>query len=247
MLERYFFSIYLVLLSGPVWSDEFSTIQDNINPGNIVIIGETHQKPESAQLFALLVDSALKRHQCLTVGLEINHNQQPAIDAVTKGETRVSEIKIPYAIDHPGMRKLIDYLAKLKSKTPCLRIEAIDADQDRDEHMADRLEHLQRDEPILVLLGGLHTLKKVKWTVKSGGPFVAEILVDHGYQVKSYPQRWLPERCENGQGRSSRYVSAFDPEALPILNESLMSLINAKRHRSTKDVIDGFVVWECNL
>jgi hypothetical protein len=41
-------------------------------------------------------------------------------------------------------------------------------------------------------------------------------------------------------------IFLYEAEALTILNESLMSLINAKRHRSTKDVIDGFVVWECN-
>lgn len=246
MLKRYFFSIYFVLLSGLAWPYEFSTIQENIKPGNIVIIGESHQNTESIELFTFLVDTALERHQCLTVGLEINLDQQSIIDAVTKGEAEVSELKIPYAIDHAGMRKMIDYLAKLKSRLPCLEIEAIDADQDRDEHMASRLEKFQSDKPILVLLGGLHTLKKVKWTVKSGEPFVAEILVNHGFRVSSYPQRWLPERCENGQGRSSRYVNADDPEALTILNESLMSLINAKRHRSTKDVIDGFVVWECN-
>jgi hypothetical protein len=246
MLKRYCFGIYFAFLSSFAWSNDFSAIQDNIKPGTIVIIGETHQKPESTQLFAHLIDTALERHQCLTVGLEINHNQQPVIDAVTKGEAQVSAMKIPYAIDHPGMRELIDYLAKLKLKTPCLRIEAIDTDQDRDENMANRLENFQRDKPILVLLGGLHTLKKVKWTIKSGEPFVAEILVSHGLRVKTYLQNWQPERCENGQGRIRRYVKADDPEALPILNDSFMSLINAKHHRSTKDVVDGFVVWECD-
>lgn len=247
MLKRCWFGIYVVLLPSLGWSNDFSTIQDNIKPGNIVIIGESHQKPESTQLFALLVDAALERHQCLTVGLEINRNQQPVIDAVTHGEAQVAEIKVPYAIDHPGMRKLIDYLVTLKSKFPCLRIEAIDADQDRDVNMANRLSEFPRDKPILALLGGLHTLKKVKWTVKSGEPFVAEILADHGYQVNSYPQNWQPERCENGQGRSSRYVNADDPAALQILNESFMSLINAKRHQSTQDVVDGFLLWECDL
>lgn len=225
MLKRFLFSAVLVLSSSSVWSSDLSPIQDNIKPGNIVIVGESHQKPESTQLFARLVDAALERHQCLTVGLEINRNQQPVIDAVTHGEAQVAEIKVPYAIDHPGMRKLIDYLVTLKSKFPCLRIEAIDADQDRDVNIANRLSEFSSEKPILVLLGGLHTLKKVKWTVKSGEPFVAEILAGHGhgYQVNSYPQNWQPENCANGQqGRVSKYVKADDPEALPILNESFM-------------------------
>lgn len=245
MLKRCFFSIYFVLLSGIAWSNDFSTMQNNIKPGNIVIIGETHQKPESTQLFALLVDEAQERHKCLTVGLEINQSQQTIIDEVVKGRASVSAIKIPYAIDHPGMRNLIDYLAKLKSKTQCLDIKAIDADQDRDLNMANRLSEFPHDKPILVLLGSLHTLKKVDWMVASGRPAVAEVLLKRGYNVKSYPQEWQPKTCENEQGRASRYVSDADPKALPILNESLMSLINAKPHRSTKGVVDGFVVWKC--
>lgn len=239
------FHIILLLLPAAVKAGIYDPIIGQIRPGNIVIIGESHQQSESAQLFALLVDSAIEKYQCLTVGLEINHNQQPVIDAVMKGEAQVSEIKIPYAIDHPGMRNLIDYLAKIKSKTSCLRIEAIDADQDRDENMADRLTDVSTGKPVLALLGGLHTLKKVNWTVKSGGPAVAEILAKRGFRVKSYPQRWFPEKCDTGQGRASRYVNADEPGALPILNDSLMSLINAKPHRSTKGVIDGFVIWEC--
>ena len=247
ILNRFLFGIVFVLsTSTTAWSGDFAVIQENIKPGNIVIIGESHQKPESTQLFALLVDSTLEKHQCLTVGLEIDRSQQPIIDEVVKGRAQVSAIKIPYAIDHSDMRNLIDYLAKLKSKWPCLGIAAIDAEQDRDQSMADRLTIFPRENPILVLLGGLHTLKKVKWAVKSGEPFVAEILAGRSYQVNSYPQNWQPENCANGQGRVSRYVKADDPEALPILNESFMSLINAKPHRSAKGVVDGFVVWECN-
>ena len=92
MLKKCWFGIYVVLLPSLAWSNDFSIIQDNIKPGNIVIIGENHQKPESTQLFAQLIDTALERHQCLTVGLEINQNQQPIIDAVTKGEATLGKI-----------------------------------------------------------------------------------------------------------------------------------------------------------
>lgn len=240
------FHMILLLLPAVVRAGTNDPIIEQIKPGNIVIIGESHQRPESPQLIKNLVDETIKRHGCLTVGLEIDRDQQDVIDEVVKGRAAISAIEIPFAIDHQGMRTLIEHLIKLKSLTPCVDIEAIDADQDRDENMANRLAEFSHDRPILVLLGGLHTLKKVDWMVASGEPAVTEILVKRGFHVKSYPQRWLPEKCGKEQGRASRYVSADDPEALPILNESLMSLINARPHRSAKGVVDGFVVWECN-
>lgn len=238
------FHIIFLLLPAAVKAGIYDPIIEQIRPGNIVIIGESHQKPESPQFFKQLVDAAVAQYQCLSIGLEIEHDQQAIIDEVMAGRAQVSKIKIPVVIDHDGIRWLIEQLADIKRQSPCLRVEAIDADHDRDENMADRLADFPTDKPILALLGGLHTLKKVVWTVKSGEPAVAEILAKRGFRVKSYPQRWLPDKCETS--KVSRYVSADDREALSILNESLMSLINAKPHRSTGGVIDGFVVWECN-
>jgi hypothetical protein len=247
MMRNGFISFHIALLMLPtaVKAGIYDPIIEQIRPGNIVIIGETHQKPESPQFFKQLVDAAVAQYQCLSIGLEIERDQQAAIDEVMAGRSPVSKIKVPVVIDHDGMRWLIEQLADIKRHSPCLKVEAIDADHDRDENMADSLADFPTDKPILALLGGLHTLKKVDWTAKSGEPAVAEILVKRGFRVKSYPQRWLPEKCENEQGRTGRYVRADNSEALPILNDSLMSLINAKPHRSTRGVIDGFVVWEC--
>ena len=101
------------------------------------------------------------------------------------------------------------------------------------------------DAPVLVLLGALHTLKRINWTVRTGRPSVAEILTAKGFSVKSYPQRWIPDNCAGNENRRSRFVYPDSPEALTILNESMMSLINAKPHKSALGVVDGFVVWEC--
>lgn len=97
-----------------------------------------------------------------------------------------------------------------------------------------------------MLLGALHTLKKTDWLVAAGKPRVAEILSDKGFRVRSFPQRWLPERCPGNNGRKSRFVSADSPEALTILNDSLMSLINAKPHASANGVVGDFILWECS-
>jgi len=57
-----------------------------------------------------------------------------------------------------------------------------------------------------------------------------------------FPQRWIPDNCKASEARVSRFVSADSPEALTLLNESL---INASPPNSVKDIVDGFIVWEC--
>ena len=59
------------------------------------------------------------------------------------------------------------------------------------------------------------------------------------------PQRWIPDNCKASEARVSRFVSADSPEALIILNESLMSLINATPPNSVKGIVDGFIIWGC--
>jgi hypothetical protein len=224
-------------------------ILESLLPGTITFIGESHKHAESAKLIRDVVSAHVKQGHCLIVALEISDDEQPAIDRVLAGAS-ASTIDIPDSIDHPAMRNLIEHLAILTTQSACLNVIAIDAGlnnpRDRDEWMAERLADLINDRPILVLIGALHTLKKVNWLAKNGKPSVAEILAAKGFQVNSFPQRWLPEQCGNGEDRDLRFVNADSQEALTILNESLMSLINAKPHQSAQGVVDGFLLWECD-
>lgn len=112
--------------------------------------------------------------------------------------------------------------------------------------MAKLLTEQVGETPIQILLGSLHTLKKVEWRVSVGKPSVAEHLTGQGITVHSLPQHWQQDRCSSGGRIVSRFMNIDEPEALQILNESLMALINAKPHTSTKDVIDGIILWECD-
>ncbi|OAI18312.1 hypothetical protein A1507_09720 [Methylomonas koyamae] len=244
------FLLAFALIPSDGWSLEASgVILKAILPGTITLIGETHQRVESIQFIRHLLTAAAERHQCLTLALEIDDSEQPNIDQVIRGVVPVTAIKIPWVIDHAAFRKLISELKEPANQSPCLQLVAIDTgidtEYDRDEWMAKRLSELPNDKPILALLGGLHTLKRVNWTIKTGKPSVAEILDRKGYRVKSFPQRWLPEKCNTDQPRLSRFVSAESAEALKILNGTLMALINASAHKSAIGVIDGFVIWEC--
>ncbi|MGZ8942795.1 MAG: hypothetical protein ACXW00_08520 [Methylobacter sp.] len=247
---HYLKALILFLLSTPTWAISNNPILKSLSPESITFIGESHKHPESPQLIIDLVTYAVKKNQCLTLALEINSNQQSVIDRVLTKRAAVSDIVIPSAIDHPPLRQMIKHMAYLKKRLPCLSVIAIDAGiddpNDRDEWMAEKLLGLANDRPILVLVGALHTLKKVDWLVSTGRSSVAETLANRGFRVKSFPQRWIPEQCGAGESRYSRFVSGNKPEALTILNESLMSLINAKPHESAQDVVDGFILWECH-
>ncbi|MBE0435235.1 MAG: hypothetical protein IBX56_05455 [Methylomicrobium sp.] len=222
---------------------------EHITPGTIVFIGESHHRIESPLLIKRLIHSAVGRKKCQILSLEIGSDQQPVIDKMMAGEKPVGAIEISETIDHEPFRTVIAYFAKLKSSGYCLDVVAIDAGADtiadRNEWMATRLAGLPIDKPIIVLVGALHTLKRVDWTVSTGKPYVAEILADKGFRVKSFPQRWIPEECPGNSIRQHRFVDAGDPEAAIILNESLLSLLNAETAESAEGVVDGFIVWEC--
>jgi uncharacterized iron-regulated protein len=240
---------FLIFFSPLCCAAPVDPILEGMTPGSITFIGESHKHIESAILIKDLITTAVERGQCPILALEIADIQQPAIDRVLNQGDPTSDIDIPASIDHLPMRKLIGRMAALKTRSPCLSVVAIDAGpenpSDRDEWMAKRLANLAGDRPILVLIGALHTLKKVNWLVKTGKPSVAERLATKGFRVRSFPQRWIPDQCGAGESRYRHFVSADAPEALSVLNDSLMSLINAKPHESAQGVIDGLILWEC--
>ena len=161
----------------------------------------------------------------------------------------VNEIMLWSQIDHPSYRRMIESFAGLKRQGQCIKVVAIDSglanNIDRDLWMALSLAEQAGDAPVLVLLGALHTLKRVNWNIRIGRTSVAEILTVKGFSVKSFPQRWIPDNCAGNKLRTGVFVSSKSHQALTLLNKSMMSLINAKPHKSATSVVDGFVVWGC--
>ena len=239
-----------IILSLPTSSYAGSEINilDKIKPYGITIIGETHKHPESVTLFQSLISNHLKQNKCLTVALEIASNQQAIIDKIKQGRAVVSDIDIPSMIDHPPYRKMIDNLVKLQGINECLKLVAIDAGDDinlrRDEWMAIKLAEQVGDIPVLVLLGNLHSLKRVDWdlSMTKGTPYVAEILSSQGYTVRTYPQIWVDHQCNN----KYQFISADNPKLPSLLNNSFISLLNAFEYKPAERVVDGIILWECN-
>lgn len=250
MMRYGIISYYIILLLLPIPSAAavYGPILERIKPGSITIIGENHKKVESVELFQNLVLDVIRNDQCVVIGLEIASDQQAALNAIMQGRASASDIALWPAIDYPTYRRMIETFAEFKRQGQCITLVAIDSGTDniidRDLWMALSLAEQSNNAPILVLLGALHTLKRVDWKHAYGRPSVAEILAARGFSVNSYPQRWFPDKCAGN--RIGAFVSDKSPQALATLNNSLMSLINAKRHRSVSGVVDGFIVWECD-
>ncbi len=227
----------------------YDPILDQIKPDTITLIGETHKKVESVELFQSLVLAVIKNQKCVVIGLEIASDQQAILDAINEGRASVEQIALWPVLDHLAYRRMLERFAELKQQGQCLKIVAIDASMDnlidRDLWMTLSLAGQVGDAPVLVLLGALHTLKRVNWTSKASRPSVAELLTARGFRVKSYPQRWLPEQCRAGATRTSSFVSVNSAKAVNLLNNSLLSLLNAKSSKTATGVVNGFIAWEC--
>jgi hypothetical protein len=243
-------SFCLFFLTFPVSSlaGKYDAILENITPNSIVIIGEVHQNPESTFLFFSLIRDYLQHNKCLAVALEIPSNQQPILNKISHGQIDVSELVVDPIIDHPEYRRMLVKLIALKRQGSCIEIVAIDAgdeiDMSRDKWMSLRIIELGKRLPVLALLGDLHTLKKVNWLSENiDSPFVAEILADSGFEVRTFPQVW--KKCSGEH--QYEFIPGDSLKALTLLNENLVSLLNAHDFASTDGVIDGIILWQCKI
>jgi hypothetical protein len=42
-----------------------------------------------------------------------------------------------------------------------------------------------------------------------------------------------------------RYIHADSPEATKLLNDNLLTLLNADKPKAANGVVDGIILWEC--
>ncbi len=244
-----FFILTVLLLSSQTYAESsYRQILDGIKPYSITIIGETHKRPESFQLFQSIINDYLQKNKCLIVALEIASNQQSTIDQVIQGKANVSEIEVAPPIDHPDFRILIGNLVELQKHNDCFQLIAVDADiklkTDRDVWMAKELTKQIGQTPILALFGSLHTLKKVNWNpeLTRKSPYIPEILIAKNYSVYTYPQIWKDRECNS----SYRFIRADQAEATEFLITGLFAVLNASAPKTAVNVVDGVILWGCS-
>lgn len=246
-MTRLFAIIMLIFSASAYPADIYKQVLEGMTSNSITIIGETHKRAESIQFFRTLISDFVQQNKCLTIALEIASSQQLMIDQIKQGRRGVADIEIAPMIDHQPFRALIDELIGIRNSGNCLELIAIDAGFEvgtrRDEWMAGKLAEQVNQTPLLVLLGSLHTLKKVNWNLDSAkeSPYVAELMESRGHNIRTYPQIWTDRNCTT----RNRLIPADRPEATKLLNSKLIALLNAAEKKKASDAIDGIILWEC--
>ncbi|MDB4303392.1 hypothetical protein N9934_01195 [Desulfosarcina sp.] len=143
-------------------------LRSKLQKNDIVFLGTTHKKPEILSFIAALIPS-MKGLGVSHIGLEIPSDQQEKINAFMLTGKGLDEIQFHAQIDCPEYRHLFEVLRKSGGPTPV----AIDSpysvhggDISRDEWMARSVLAVFETEPaakMLVIVGSLHTLKKLEW------------------------------------------------------------------------------------
>lgn len=212
----------------------------------VVIVGETHRRPESARFITETVTEYLRKGKCLIVGLEIRSHQQPILERAFNNRASISSIQLSSIIDHPGYHRMLASFKDHIRKGECLKVHAIDAPAivpvDRDEWMEKQILEMIDGTPILVLVGNFHALKEVKWYSKAlGGPSLAQRLVRRKLQVASVLQYWSKEDCKL---RREEVLSTSDPGTLEYVRK-IMDAMNAYPPGKPSGVADAVVIWHC--
>jgi hypothetical protein len=120
MIRNHIIPYHIILLLLPITSLAaiYDPILEQTKPGTITIIGETHKKPESVELFQNLALDVIRHYQCVVIGLEIGSDQQTILEAVMQGRASVKEIALWPPLDHPPYRRMIETFAELNPSSP---------------------------------------------------------------------------------------------------------------------------------
>src|SRR3990172_13250173 len=113
MLIQAILVVTLLILTSPITTPSFS-VPKLLVLNDVVIVGETHRRPESTQFVTNTIAEYLQGGKCLIVGLEIPSHQQPVLERAflrVWGFNRVSISSIPLGsiIDHPGYRRMLAF------------------------------------------------------------------------------------------------------------------------------------------
>ena len=171
--------IRLICITAILFLPALSTASDNLFPpaeyihsklqqNDIVFLGTTHKKPEILKFIAELIPT-LEKYDVSHVGLEIPSDQQEKIDVFMKTRNGLDDIKLHTQIDSPEYRHLFQVFQNSDGPIPVaidLPSSMYNGTVSRDEWMARSLLIVLNRNPsakILVIVGSLHTLKKLEW------------------------------------------------------------------------------------
>jgi hypothetical protein len=247
--------LFLALLGNPPADAEtsYTTVTSKIlalcDTCQVLILGETHQHPESPALFLDLVMSLIVRGNHILVGLEIPTARQEALDMVM-AKQRTPAGLAPAMIDSPAYQAMLMTLARLHqahgSRVAVVAIDELTPDTPRDRAMAMHLRTrlvTGRYDRAVVVVGNLHAIRRMRWAKDawSPQPFLAERLINAGLRVTSVMQS-LDSACEHPR----------QPTFFPITEQGGLAAVCrrvavAKIHpeMDVRKAADGVVLWQC--
>ena len=233
---------FLITLPG-IGAAKTPSIPALIGSKQVLVVGESYGRPESARFVSDSVSAYLKGGGCLKVGLEIPSDQQDVLDSAMRGEVPVSDIKINDIIDSPSYREMLTSFSGHIKAGRCLSVKAIDVPSavpvSRDGWMEKMTAEMAGDTPVILLVGNVRAVKE---SGNSGeDTLLAERLSDSSVTVASALQYWGPGQCAD---RTSEYIAASDARAGEYLKETL-SVSDEEGQVDTSLAADGIIVWKC--
>jgi hypothetical protein len=223
--------------------------QDNISlpflmgSKQVLIIGESYGRAESARFFSGTVTEYLNGGGCLKVGLEITSDQQEVLDGVMKGQAPVSQIQINDIVDSVTYRQMLTDLSGQVRAGKCLSVRAIDAPSSvpvtRDAWMEKQVAGMVGDTPVVLLVGNVRAVKDTGGD--DSGKLLAERVSEKTPGVATVLQHWTPAQCEN---RTLQYISAKDERAGVYIKETVKD-ITPVMPDTPETIANGVLVWSC--
>lgn len=164
-------AISFLTLTKSIASDELfqpaEYIQSKLKENDILFLGTTLRKPKILLFLAELIPE-LKQVGVTHIGVEIPSDQQAKIDYFMKTGDGLDNVQFHLQVDHPDYRYLFQVfrMTGLKPIAIDLPYSKFGGEISRDEWMARSLLRIFKVNPaakVLVIVGGLHTLKKLEW------------------------------------------------------------------------------------
>jgi len=107
--------------------------------------------------------------------------------------------------------------------------------------MADAVARAAARGPVLVVVGRLHGLKRVRWSDGRSRPDLVERLAGRGIDVRSVMEVWAAGDCPE---RSAVWLGASGSEALAAVVDATW-MVAMEAPGSAREVVDGVVRWGC--
>jgi hypothetical protein len=196
-------------------------IHSKLQQNDIVFLGTTHKKPEILGFIAELIPT-LKKYDASHVGLEIPSDQQEKIDFFMRTGDRLDDIKLHTQIDTPEYRHLFQVFRESDGPIPVaidLPSSMYKGDVSRDEWMARSLLIILNRNPsakILVIVGNLHTLKKLEWEEQV--PNKNQSIREYILRDRASTQMWSIGQMINGNPDKCDFTREFSslPDAVAL-------------------------------